>query len=48
MYMREPAEEFNDLDIAPGLSAALIDTAMLTLYLGILPSRVLRWATSRR
>ena len=45
MYMREPKEEFNDLDIAPGLGTALIVTAILTLYLGILPSRVLEWAT---
>ena len=45
MYMREPTEEFSDLDIAPGLGAALIVTAILTLYLGILPTRVLDWAT---
>ena len=45
MYMREPNEEFSDLAVAPGLSAALIVTAILTLYLGILPASVLDWAT---
>ena len=44
MYMREPKERFEGVDVGSGLGAALIVTAVLTLYLGILPSRALEWA----
>jgi NADH-quinone oxidoreductase subunit N len=43
MYMREPAESFNDVRITPAIKLALFIAAVGTLYLGILPSRVLEW-----
>ena len=46
MYMREPTEEFGNVSIATGTSAALIVSAALTIYLGMLPARALDWATS--
>ena len=46
MYMREPKERFEGVDVESGLGAALIVTAVLTVYLGILPSRALEWATA--
>jgi len=46
MYMREPNEEFSDLRVAGSLKVALIVSAIGTLYLGILPTRVLDWTTT--
>lgn len=43
MYMREPSEDFADVRVNPGLTAALLAAAAATLYLGILPSRILDW-----
>ena len=43
MYMREPAESFNDVRITPAIKLALFIAAVGTLYLGILPSRILEW-----
>jgi NADH:ubiquinone oxidoreductase subunit 2 (subunit N) len=46
MYMREPNEEFADLAIPGSLKLALAISAAGTLYLGILPTKVLDWAAS--
>ena len=46
MYMREPAEEFADLHIAGSLKLALAVSAIGTLYLGILPARILEWTST--
>jgi len=46
MYMREPNEEFSDLRICGSLKAALFVSVAGTLYLGILPMRVLDWTTT--
>src|SRR6516164_3723868 len=46
MYMRDPSEEFSDLRIRGSLKAALLVSSVGTLYLGILPTRVLDWAAS--
>jgi len=43
MYMREPTEEFSDVRLSGGLKVALAITLVGTLYLGILPMRVLDW-----
>ena len=45
MYMKEPMEEFSDLRLAIGLKIALLIAAAGTLYLGILPTRLLDWST---
>src|SRR5207245_7589462 len=44
MYMREPNEEFADLHVPGSVKLALFVSAVGTLYLGILPTRVLDWA----
>jgi len=44
MYMREPAEAFDDVSLGPATTAVVLVTAFLTLYLGILPSRGIGWA----
>jgi NADH-quinone oxidoreductase subunit N len=44
MYMRDPREEMPALTIPPPLAAVLALTAAATLYLGILPGRVLDFA----
>ena len=41
MYMREPGEDFSDAHLTPALAFALLIAAAATLYLGILPGRVL-------
>jgi NADH-quinone oxidoreductase subunit N len=41
MYMREPGEDFSDARLTPALAFALLIAAAATLYLGILPGRVL-------
>jgi NADH-quinone oxidoreductase subunit N len=46
MYMRDPSEEFSDLRVVGSLKAALLVSSVGTLYLGILPTRVLDWAAS--
>jgi NADH-quinone oxidoreductase subunit N len=46
MYMREGADSFEDVEIRPGTRAAILVAAALTLYLGILPGRVLDWAAA--
>src|SRR5438477_9476706 len=46
MYMREPNEEFTNLNVPGSLKLALVISAVGTLYLGILPMRVLDWAAS--
>ena len=43
MYMREPNEEFSDLRMAGSLRVALAIAAIGTIYLGLLPTRVLDW-----
>jgi NADH-quinone oxidoreductase subunit N len=46
MYMREPNEEFADVRTTGSLNAALVVAAIGTLYLGILPARVLEWTAA--
>src|SRR6185436_7197122 len=43
MYMKEPTEDFSDAKLTPALGAALAIAAIGTLYLGVLPTRVLEW-----
>lgn len=43
MYMREPTEGFADVQVPGGVKVALALSAAGTLYLGILPMRVLDW-----
>ncbi|HSA93587.1 MAG TPA: hypothetical protein VLE48_11295, partial [Terriglobales bacterium] len=44
MYMRDPREDMPALTIPAPLAAVLTLTAAATLYLGILPGRVLDFA----
>jgi NADH-quinone oxidoreductase subunit N len=44
MYMREPSKEVPVLRISPGLGAALAACVLATIYLGVLPGRVLEYA----
>ena len=46
MYMKEPGEDFGDVRMTPALGAALAIAAIGTLYLGILPARVLEWTAT--
>jgi len=46
MYMREPGEDFSDVRLTPAVGLALLAAAAGTLYLGILPERVLEWTAS--
>ena len=46
MYMREPSEDFSDLRLAGSLRAALFISCVGTLYLGILPTRMLDWTAN--
>jgi NADH-quinone oxidoreductase subunit N len=46
MYMRDPKEEFSDVAVAGALKLALLVAVLGTLYLGILPTRVLDWSTA--
>jgi NADH-quinone oxidoreductase subunit N len=46
MYMKEPGEDFGDVGMTPALGAALAIAAIGTLYLGILPTRVLEWTSA--
>src|SRR5262249_18355147 len=45
MYMRDPKEEFSDLRLAGSVKLAIAIAAIGTLYLGILPTRILDWST---
>jgi NADH-quinone oxidoreductase subunit N len=44
MYMREPREDAPVAPISPGLAFALGLTLVATIYLGVLPGRVLEYA----
>ena len=44
MYMREPEKEVPVLKMSAGLSVALIACVAFTIYLGVLPDRVLEYA----
>src|SRR5262249_23665296 len=46
MYMRDPKEDFSDVFVAGALKLALLVAVLGTLYLGILPTRVLDWSTN--
>lgn len=46
MYMHEPTEDFSDVRVTAGLTAALLVAAAGTLYLGILPSGILEWTAT--
>jgi NADH-quinone oxidoreductase subunit N len=43
MYMREPQEEFTDVKVTGAINIALVAAVAGTLYLGILPTRILEW-----
>ena len=44
MYMREPRGEVSVTPISPSLGTALVLSVLATIYLGVLPSRVLDYA----
>jgi NADH-quinone oxidoreductase subunit N len=44
MYMREPSKEVPVLRMRAGLAAALAACVLATIYLGVLPGRVLEYA----
>jgi NADH-quinone oxidoreductase subunit N len=46
MYMREPRDEFSDLRLGGSLKFALTISAIGTLYLGLLPTKVLDWTVT--
>lgn len=46
MYMKEPSEDFSDARITPGLTTALLVAAAGTLYLGVLPAKILEWTAA--
>jgi NADH-quinone oxidoreductase subunit N len=46
MYMHDPTEDFADVHISPGLVAALLVATVGTLYLGVLPGRILEWTAT--
>jgi NADH-quinone oxidoreductase subunit N len=43
MYMREPQEEFTDVKVTGAINTALVAAVAGTVYLGILPTRILEW-----
>ena len=45
MYMREAREELPAIPVSPALGAALAISVAATLYLGLLPGRVLEYAS---
>jgi len=45
MYMREAREELPEIPVSPALGAALAISVAATLYLGLLPGRVLEYAS---
>jgi len=46
MYMREPGEDFSDARVTPALVLALLVAATGTVYLGILPGKLLEWTSA--
>src|SRR5262245_20914607 len=46
MYMREPTEEFSDVRLGGAVKVALFVSAVGTVYMGVLPTRVLDWAAA--
>src|SRR5262249_12981496 len=46
MYMRDPKEEFSDVPLNGSVKAALLVASAGTLYLGILPARLLDWTAT--
>jgi NADH-quinone oxidoreductase subunit N len=46
MYMTTPAEPLELLPVPPIAGAALVASAVLVIYLGVLPTRVLEWAAA--
>jgi NADH-quinone oxidoreductase subunit N len=46
MYMKEPAEDFSDVRLTFALSTALLIAAAGTLYLGILPAKIIEWTAT--
>jgi hypothetical protein len=46
MYMREPGEDFADARVTPALVLALLVAVSGTLYLGVLPGKVLEWTSA--
>ena len=46
MYMREPKEEFSDVRVPGSLKIALAIAAAGTIYLGVLPTRILDWTAT--
>jgi NADH-quinone oxidoreductase subunit N len=44
MYMREPEQEIPIRRMSPGLAVALVACVLFTIYLGVLPDRVLNYA----
>ena len=46
MYMREPGEDFSDARVTPAIAVALLIAAAGTVYLGILPDKLLEWTTA--
>jgi NADH-quinone oxidoreductase subunit N len=45
MYMKEPGETFEDALLRPATAVVLVVSLFLTLYLGLLPGRLLEWAS---
>lgn len=43
MYMHEPTKEIPSLKMSPGLSLALVSCLVATIYLGVVPGRVLEY-----
>jgi NADH-quinone oxidoreductase subunit N len=46
MYMRPPADEFSDVPLTGSVKTALLIASVGTLYLGILPARLLDWTAA--
>lgn len=46
MYMHESNDEFSDLRVVGSLKIALVLSAIGTLYLGLLPTRILDWTVA--
>jgi NADH-quinone oxidoreductase subunit N len=46
MYMRDPSEDFADAPTTPALNLALAITSVGTIYLGVMPTRILEWTAT--
>jgi NADH-quinone oxidoreductase subunit N len=44
MYMREPREDMPLIKLPAGLGVALVACVLATIYLGVLPDRILEYA----